>query len=109
MPDADYPAPAYHLLNLNFVSSEIRAELLKNTQAFRTRGFQYLVVEYPETDSIKPDLLPFVAEARLIQHIGPWKYPRAYAVDGSGKISLFSVASLFALDRFGLFVDIYEL
>ena len=48
-------------------------------------------------------------QGKLIVHFSPWRDERPIAVDGSGKLERLRFRDLLALERFGLFVDVYEL
>lgn len=106
LPDERYPAPAYGVVNLNFISSEVREALLP--EFFRQNGFQYAVVEYTNPGAIAKDTLRVISDAKLIQRFSQWKEPHEQSFDGSGKLGRLSIPELFQMERFGLFVDIYE-
>lgn len=105
--DERYPKPAYRILNLNFVSPDIRARM--DADALGAEKFQYLVIEYATPENIRSDIRAFTESAHRIAHIDPWKTERRYTIDGSGKMPGISLDELFGLQRLGPFVDIYEL
>lgn len=107
LPDNRYPAPAYDVVNLNFVSPETRVKF--SADLFHKQGFKYLVVEYGNSSRVAKDTGRLASRAKLLQHFSQWESPHAQAFDGSGKLGRLSVSDLFRMRRFGFFVDIYEL
>ncbi|MDO8500071.1 MAG: hypothetical protein Q7S66_05480 [bacterium] len=108
LPDSQYPSPAYYAINLNFISLDKRTALFQKN-FFRKNGFRYVVVEYVSFDKVSEDTKQLLSGAKLIQRFSQWKNPRNQAFDGSGKIGHLSFAELLQMERFGLFVDVYEL
>lgn len=105
----DAPQPAVANLNLDLVLPEIRSRLIADTDAFLRRGFTHFVVEYRLADAVRDDTRRILEQGRRIAHFGPWRDERPVAVDGSGKLERLDFDDLFALDRFGHFVDVYTL
>ena len=83
--------------------------LTADTDAFLRRGFTHLVVEYRTADGVWEDTRRIAEQGRLIAHFSPWRDERPAAVDGSGKLERLRLGDFFALERFGLFVDVYDL
>lgn len=96
-------------LNLDLVSPELRRGLTDDTDAFLRSGFTHLVLEYRAADGIRADVRRIAGEGRRIAHFSPWREERSSAVDGSGKLERLDLKDLLALERFGLFVDVYIL
>lgn len=94
-------------LNLDLVSPDVRRGLTGDTDVFLRSGFTHLVVEYRSADAIREDTRRIAEQGRLIQHFSPWRDERPVAVDGSGKLDRLRLADLWALERFGHFVDVY--
>lgn len=109
LPADFYPKPSYQVLNLNFISPNIRADSSFGGDNIRKSGLSHLIVEYADQDGIKDDVKRIMAGSTLIKRFSPWKGPNSESYVGSGKINDISIAKLFDLERFGLFVDIYEL
>lgn len=107
LPDVQYPDPAYETVNLNFIPRGARM-LLSENDFFRKNGFQYLVVEYPNSDAISLDTQGLINDTNLVQRFSQWEIPREQSFDGSGKIGRLSIFELFKMKRFGPFVEVRQ-
>ncbi len=101
------PRPRLAVVNLDLMSPEIRRPLTADPDVFLRRDFTHLVVEYASAGGIRDDIRRISERSALIQHFDPWSASHPVAYDGSGKLERLSLADLWALRRFGLFVDVY--
>lgn len=107
-----YPAPAYDVLNLHFLSPTVSERITASPAYFRQFGFKYVVVEYEYAD--RSDMFP--TTRRLVENLSPVKHfsPSSAgqpdrSLDLSGEISSVGPLELFQFERFGQFVDVYAL
>lgn len=110
--DEHYPALAFYVLNLHFISPTKPERITSNPEYFRKLGFKYVVVEYEHTD--RSDLFPptrrLVEDLRLIKRFQPFSGNSfVRALDISGEIATIHPLELFKLERFGQVVDVYKL
>ncbi|MDP3727101.1 MAG: hypothetical protein Q8R35_00500 [bacterium] len=112
------PRSAVAVVNLDMMSPEIRRLFTADPNTLIRQGFTYLVLEYRTTDAIREDTRRIAEQGRRIAHFSPWRAAgegeprqgrddRPAAVDGSGKLQRLSLKELWALERFGFFVDVY--
>lgn len=103
------PRLAVAAVNLDLVSPPIRRSLTADPDALIRQGFTHLVFEYRTADGIRDDVRRIAERGALLAHFSPWKTPRPVSYDGSGKLERLSLTELWTLERFGLFVDVYQL
>lgn len=103
------PRPRLAVVNLDLMSPEIRRSFAADPNILIRQGFTHLVVEYRTADGIRDDVRRIAGQGALLTRFDPWKTPRPASYDGSGKLGRLSLNELWALRRFGLFVDVYVL
>lgn len=110
--ESNYPAPAYFLLNLHFLSPTVPERITGSAAYFKKQGFKYLIIEYKYTD--KSDLYPFTADlarnlhlVKRFQSFSSDDFGRS--LDITGEIATVRPLDLFKFNRYGQIVDIYEL
>ena len=111
-PDADYPSPAFTVLNLHFISPTLPERSILPVDYFRERGYQYLVVEYKSVSQadLESHTRDLIQGLNLLKRFTPFAaagFDRA--LDASGEIASVHPLALFRFERFGQMVDIYEL
>jgi len=109
---ATYPAPAYRLLNLHFVSGGTPEREATDINFFRERGYRYFAVEYRHANGADVDprtarLIEGLTRVARFDPFGRGEFP--WALDLSGEIDDLWPHELFWFERFGRFVDVYEL
>ena len=112
VPDERYPGPSREVLNLHFVSPENRYRQEFDKRFFTAEGYRFFIVEYDLAD--RSDLGPQAAAlvrggALVARFAGSSSGAIGEAVDISGEIAKIRPRQLFDLERFGKFVDVYEL
>ena len=110
--DQAYPQPAFHVLNIHYVSPGASGALPKTADDFRRQGYRYVVVEYGYAD--KAELVPrarsVIKGLAIVRRFAPFageKFDRALSL--SGEIASVPPWALFSFDRFGAFVHVYAL
>lgn len=110
--DGGYPAPAYHLLNLHFLTRERAEGTRRDAAYFRAMGFRYVIVEYEYADQsdLDPRTREIIRGLGLVKRFQPFS-GRGFdrALDISGEIATIHPVQLLRLERFGQIVDVYEL
>lgn len=112
LPEGERPQPAYRVLNLHFLSPERPERTIADPEPFRRRGFRYLAVEHVRRDQgdLRPEARALTERSRRIAFFDPWSdASHQESLTASGEIASSPLASLFALERFGRFISIYEL
>ncbi|MBI2639329.1 MAG: phospholipid carrier-dependent glycosyltransferase [Candidatus Sungbacteria bacterium] len=110
--DELYPKPAYHFLNLHFVSRDSQERKISDAEFFRKQGFRYFIVEYDYFDrrDLDPRSAALVRQSRLVARFDNGAGQKfETATDAGGEIATISLADLFRIQRLGKFVEIYEL
>ncbi|OHA09056.1 MAG: hypothetical protein A3A44_00670 [Candidatus Sungbacteria bacterium RIFCSPLOWO2_01_FULL_60_25] len=107
-----YPQPAFHVLNLHYVSPGASGGLPQTADDFRRQGYRYVVVEYGHADKADLDSRTrgLIEGLPLVERFAPFtgeKFDRALSL--SGEIASVPPWALFSFDRFGAFVDVYAL
>lgn len=110
--ESNYPAPAYFLLNLHFLSPNVPERITGSAAYFKKQGFKYLIVEYKYAD--KSDLYPFTADLvrdlRLVKRFQSFSSDDfGRSLDITGEIATVEPLDLFKFDSYGQIIDIYEL
>lgn len=97
--DAHYPAPAWEVLPLHFISASVPADLTPS--ALQSAGFQYLVVE--ETPAVRQETTALIATgAQVIQ-----TFPSEIS-DLNGNYTQ-PIYTIFPIHRLGPTVTVYQL
>lgn len=112
IPDDRYPRPAREILNLHFVGPDSPYRQAAEKSFFTRQGYRYLAVEYayPDRRDLDPATAALMAQGTLLRRLGNWRGGAiARALDLSGEISTVPPWRFWAIERFGLTVDIYEL
>ncbi len=106
------PSPAYAILNLHFLTSDIPLRSLLDPAAFRAMGYRYLAVEYlyPDQRDLDPQARSLASQGRRVARFDQFGAKTfEYALDIRGEVDTVRPEHLFFIDRFGPIVEIYEL
>lgn len=111
IPDEHYPRPAYHMLNLHFISGDMPEKNYIDPKIFTSQGFRYFIVEYDYTDrrDLSRQAKAFISNARLVERFDNMPSVNfSTALDVGGEIATVSLSDLFRIRRLGKIVDVYE-
>lgn len=107
-----YPQPNREVLNLHFISPLHPHRQAGDAAFFTSRGYRFFAVEYEYQDrrDLTPQSRAFMDQGRLLQRFAPSAAGAAgRALDVSGEIATVPPWGLWAVRRFGFFVDVYAL
>ena len=101
---ANYPKPAFDVLNLHFIKPEL---LPKNLVAYlKDNNFKYFVIEYWNKNDIAAEDLEIISRARFLQRFDAGLGNLSYNVNGNLESPVWVI---FPMKRLGPVVEIYQL
>ena len=101
---ANYPKPAFDVLNLHFIKPEL---LPKNLVAYlKDNNFKYFIVEYWSKSDLTAEDLEIMNQDRLAQRFDAGIDDLSYNINGNLEESVWV---MFSMKRPGPIIEIYEL